>query len=272
MLKEYSVSEILGLPSQHIPYFVGTFEDTEDADVEWPHRHDFYSLVWFTQGSGFYVIDMQEYEIVPNRMFLVSPKQIHNWDYSQNSEGYILVCDSTLALELNLNEVTPYLDITDNKSFIEDIFIHLLTETERNDSLTNGNIKAGILYLYSILQRLAKESQVIKPAFDRTISKLKQIIFEDPHCTKIEGYAEKLGISVENLNTICRDNTGVSVKQYILDLKVTEAKRLLIYTSNNINEIAFSLGFEDSSYFSRIFRKRTSLSPSDFLQKYRKHK
>lgn len=272
MLKEYSISDILGLPSQHIPYFVGTFEDTEDADVEWPHRHDFYSLVWFTQGSGFYVIDMQEYDIVPNRMFLVSPKQIHNWDYSQNSEGYILICDSTLALELNLNEVASYINIGNNQSSIESIFIHLLTETEHNDSLTNENIKTGILYLYSILQRLAKENQVVKPVFDRTISKLKQIIFEDPHFTKIEGYADKIGISVENLNTICKDYTGVSAKQYILDLKVTEAKRLLIYTSNNINEIAFSLGFEDSSYFSRIFRKRTSLSPSDFLLKYRKNK
>lgn len=272
MLKEYSVSEILDLPSQHIPYFVGTFEDTEDADVEWPHRHDFYSLVWFTQGSGFYVIDMQEYEIVPNRMFLVSPKQIPNWDYSQNSKGYILICDSTLALELNLNDIASYLDIVNNKSFIEDIFIQLLRETEHKDNLVCGNIKAGILYLYSILQRQAKESQAVKPVVEGVVSKLKQIIFEDPHCSKIEGYAEKLGISVENLNTICKNSTGISVKQYILDLKITEAKRLLIYTSNNINEIAFSLGFEDSSYFSRVFRKRTSLSPSDFLQKYRKHK
>ena len=272
MLKEYSVSDILSLPSQHIPYFVGTFEDTEEADVEWPHRHDFYSLVWFTQGSGFYVIDMQEYEIIPNRMFLVSPKQIHNWDYSQNSEGYVLICDSTLALELNLNEIASCLDIADNKSSIENIFIHLLTETKYNDSLTNGNIKAGILYLYSILQRISKENQVVKPDVDKTISKLKQTIFEDFHRTKIEEYADKIGVSVKNLNDICKAHTGVSVKQYILDLKVIEAKRLLIYTSNNINEIAFSLGFKDSSYFSRIFRKRTSLSPYDFLKKYRKHK
>lgn len=67
MLKEYSVSDILDLPSQHIPYYVGRFEDT---DVEWTHRHDFYSLVWFTAGTRFYIIDMEEYEIL---LLITSP-------------------------------------------------------------------------------------------------------------------------------------------------------------------------------------------------------
>lgn len=272
MLKEYSVSDILGLPSQHLPYFVGTFEDTEDADVEWPHRHNFYSLVWFTKGSGFYVIDMQEYKIVPNRIFIVNPKQIHNWDYSENSEGYILICDSSLALELNLNDIVPYLDIADKYSFIENIFVNLLIESKQNDDLTSRNIKAGISYLFSVLQRLSVENQGNRPIADKTISKLKQIVFEDHYHIKVEEYAEKIGISVENLNSICKNITGTSVKQYILDLKITEAKRLLIYTDQNINEIAFSLGFEDNSYFSRIFKKKTTLTPSAFLRKCRKHK
>ena len=80
MLKEYSISDILGLPSQYMPYYMGTFEDTEDPDIKWAHRHSFYSLVWFTHGNGLYVVDFQEYEIKPRRLFLVSTKQIHNWD------------------------------------------------------------------------------------------------------------------------------------------------------------------------------------------------
>lgn len=271
MLKEYSVSDILDLPSQHIPYYVGTFEGTKDTDVEWPHRHNFYSLVWFTEGTGFYVIDMEEYEIKPNRIFLVSPKQVHNWDYSENSKGYILVCDTTLALELNLGYIAPYLDIIDSSLFIKGIFANLLEEVERNDNLTFTNIKSGISYLYALLQRFASEASINKVVLDVTISQLKQLVSENPHYIRIEEYAERLNISEDNLNTICKNITGLSAKQYILDLKITEAKRLLIYSTDNINEISFSLGFEDSSYFSRIFKKRTALSPSDFLKKYRKH-
>lgn len=271
MLKEYSVCDILDLPSQHIPYYIGTFEGTEDTDVEWPHRHNFYSLVWFTEGTGFYVIDMEEYEIRPNRIFLVSPKQIHNWDYSENSKGYILVCDTNLALELNLDYIAPYLDIIGNSLFLKDIFTNLLTEVEYSDHLTTTNIKSGVSYVYSLLQRLASQTSINTIALNGTMNKLKQFVFKNPHYIRIEEYAERLGISEDNLNTVCKNITGLSTKQYILDLKITEAKRLLIYTSGNINEISFSLGFEDSSYFSRIFKKKTALSPSDFLRKYRKH-
>lgn len=271
MLKEYSVSDILDLPSQHIPYYVGTFEGTEDTDVEWPHRHNFYSLVWFTEGSGFYVIDMEEYEIKPNRIFLVSPKQVHNWDYSENSKGYILVCDTTLASELDLNYITPYIDIKDRSQFLKDIFGHLLEEVEHNDNITFTNIKSGISYLYSLLLRFTSEASIHKITLDITISQLKQLVFDNPRYIRIEEYAEQLNISEDNLNTICKNITGLSAKQYILDLKITEAKRLIIYTTDNMNEISFSLGFEDSSYFSRIFKKKTAFSPSDFLKKYRKH-
>jgi transcriptional regulator len=53
-------------------------------------------------------------------------------------------------------------------------------------------------------------------------------------------------------------------------MKITEAKRLLLYTTLNINEIAFKLGFEDNSYFAKIFRQKTSFSPTAFQKKYLK--
>lgn len=101
MLKDYSISQTIEQPSEHIPYYIGTFEDTEDPDIEWPHRHSFYSLVWFTAGEGFYVVDFEEYAIKPGRIFLVNPRQVHNWEYSENSRGYVLMIDAALALELD---------------------------------------------------------------------------------------------------------------------------------------------------------------------------
>ncbi|MBA4057099.1 MAG: AraC family transcriptional regulator, partial [Marivirga sp.] len=45
-------------------------------------------------------------------------------------------------------------------------------------------------------------------------------------------------------------------------------RRLLLYSKLNNSEIAYKLGFEDTSYFSRIFKKKTHLSPTTFRQKY----
>ncbi|RRD56972.1 AraC family transcriptional regulator [Tannerella forsythia] len=267
MLKEYSISDLLTLPSQHIPYYAGTFEGTEDPEVEWPHRHSFFSLVWFTGGSGFYVIDFEEYEIKPNRIFLVSPKQVHNWDYSESSKGYIITTDYSLGKELNLCCLSPYLDINDKlKNLLEIAFPDLIENFQlRND------ISIDIQYIYKQVERFAAKNQQQHYTTNSQLIQFKKLISENRnHLLTINEYAEQLHLSGEQLNTLCKTYTGTSAKQYILDLKITEAKRQLIYTSCNINEIAYSLGFDDSSYFSRIFKKKTSFSPSDFLKKYRK--
>lgn len=269
MLKDYSISQILELPFRYIAYYIGTFEDTEDPDIEWPHRHSFYSLVWFTAGEGFYVVDFEEYAIQPNRIFLVNPRQVHNWEYSENSRGYVLMIDAALALELGIDSVTPYLDM-DNDSFIRHIFSNLIEESFRNDELADKNIQAGITYLYGVLERLSGENHTNSEPQNLIITQLKKLIFESPGMSTVGEYADKLRITEENLNSSIKVTTGLTAKQYILDLKITEAKRLLIYSAENVAEIAFRLGFEDSSYFSRIFKKKTSFSPSDFLKKYRK--
>lgn len=269
MLKEYSISNILDLPTQYIPYYAGTFEETEDPEIEWPHRHAFYSLVWFTQGQGFYVVDFQEYEIKPNRIFFVSPKQVHNWDYSENSKGYILMCDPILGSELDLGQTLPYININEHTS-LENIFVNLIREQEIKDELSDKNIQVAISYLYSRLRRLADKEDTNHYQPHPTMDNLKQLILSDNNFTTIEEYANNLQLSEESLSSICKASTGVSVKQYILDFKITEAKRLLIYSKLNVNEISYQLGFEDSSYFSRIFKKKTQLTPSDFLKKYRK--
>ena len=80
----------------------------------------------------------------------------------------------------------------------------------------------------------------------------------------VKDYADQLHLTVEKLNELCKENYGQNPKNIILEKKITEAKRLLYFTDLSIKEIAFQLGFEDSSYFSRIFKLKTNLSPSDF--------
>jgi len=268
MLKEYTISDILEDPLKYIPYYTGTFEGTDDPDIEWPHRHAFYSIVWFTQGSGFYVVDFQEYEIKPDRIFLVGPKQVHNWDYSENSKGYVMMFDASLAAQLQINTRVSCIDVVANSS-LELIFCHMIAEQQKNDILSDANIKAGITYLYAVLSRMVNNSPQISEQ-PRLIQQIKEAVFNNIQLVTVGEYAALIHVSEENMNNIIRSATGISAKQYILDLKIIEAKRRLIYTGDNINEIAFHLGFEDSSYFSRIFRKKTGCSPTSFLKKYRK--
>ncbi len=80
----------------------------------------------------------------------------------------------------------------------------------------------------------------------------------------VEFYAEKLFMSSRNLNIICQNILEQSVSEIIETRKLIEAKHLLISTEKTISEIAYELGYNENSYFSNVFKKKSGQSPSEF--------
>ena len=71
--------------------YINTFKNHLKAHsfIEKPHRHNFYLLVLFTNGTGKHEIDFAKYEIKPGSLFVLQPGQIHNWQLSADIDGYI---------------------------------------------------------------------------------------------------------------------------------------------------------------------------------------
>ena len=66
------------------------------------------------------------------------------------------------------------------------------------------------------------------------------------------------------LSQAVKEVTGQNVSEYIRTKTISEAQRLLKYETMTCNEIAYHLGFIDSAYFSRIFKREVGLSPKNF--------
>jgi AraC-like DNA-binding protein len=81
-------------------------------------------------------------------------------------------------------------------------------------------------------------------------------------------YAEMLSYSLSHLNESVKNATGFPVSYWIHQQVILEAKRLLYYTDLDIKEIAFKLGYDDHTYFSRLFSKMVRMSPSTFRHKF----
>ena len=79
-----------------------------------------------------------------------------------------------------------------------------------------------------------------------------------------EFYAEKLNMTARNLNLITRSVFGKSATEIIETRKLREARRLLLTTEKSVSEIGFELGYNEKSYFSRVFRKKTGATPTAF--------
>ena len=88
--------------------------------------------------------------------------------------------------------------------------------------------------------------------------------------SSVREYAELLHVTPAHLSESVRLETGSAAGDVIRRRLLLEAKRLLLHSELTVSEIAFDLGFEDSSYFSRFVRRGVGFSPVDFRNEIRK--
>ena len=92
--------------------------------------------------------------------------------------------------------------------------------------------------------------------------------FREPQ--SVHFYADKLFMTLRNLNLICQQVLHQSVSEIIETRKLIEAKNLLVTTDKTVAEIGFELGFNEKTYFTHVFKKRSGLSPSDFRKEMKR--
>ena len=83
---------------------------------------------------------------------------------------------------------------------------------------------------------------------------------------KVQYYAKKIGVSTKTLNNIVNNVLNKSAKVFIDEITILQIKRLLITSDFSIKEIAYTVGFDDSTNFFKYFKKFTGSSPEVFRQ------
>ena len=102
------------------------------------------------------------------------------------------------------------------------------------------------------------------PTVNKTIEILKNNLYGR---IGFDGLCEALGYSKSYIARLFKARTGFTVMDYYINLKIGEAKHLLLETHMNIDTIAGSLCFESPQYFSKVFKKRTGMTPKYFRNK-----
>src|SRR5690606_20263508 len=86
---------------------------------------------------------------------------------------------------------------------------------------------------------------------------------------QLSRYAQALSVTETRLNDICRRVGDLPSKRFVHDRLMQEAKRLLLFSSAPVTQIAYDLGFRDVSYFSRFFRQHAQLPPGSWRARMR---
>lgn len=268
-VKELDIHEVFTALRREENIYAGVFNSDDYPYVPAdPVRCNYFSTMFFTSGTGFLVVDNVEYAVQPGRIFVFNDRQVIGWGYYEHTIGLVVAFTAHVALSLHLQFNKPYIDLPEQElPFYTTLFEHLISQFRIRDQHSQAILQAGAGYLYAGYARHTSAPD----SNDKLISALRSLICANFALNpSIEDLALSLQVSPKELNKRCLQKIGLTGKQYLLELKLTEAKRLLAFTDLNAAEIAFHTGFEDPSYFTRLFRKKNGMTPSDFKKKYQK--
>jgi AraC-like DNA-binding protein len=243
------------------------------------HRHDFYVLVYVKDGSGVQYLDYEEIPIVPGRVHFIAPQKVHLWQGKCN--GYVMVISASYIQNIAkvLDDLfmhfdnNVYLDIPKKEQEQFDALMEIVANRYyaqgTSPALLQSLVQTFLYYCSDLKQRQQTRKQ--KPQDERLL-KIKQLIekhYKDEYSTSM--YAHKLSLTPQHLNRLLKQYTGKTIGKLVKERKILEAKRELVFTNKSIDAIGESLGFFDSSNFSKYFKKHTSLSPSVFRKMFKKY-
>ncbi|GAB3641373.1 helix-turn-helix domain-containing protein [Spirosoma arcticum] len=283
----------LGLPTDQIDqqseFDIHTMQSVH---VELPSqspvfRANYFTFVFVKDAVGHFMIEEQPFEVLPGTIYFTNPGHIKSFGWQQIETVY-LVSLSEAFLKENVH------------ARIYDEFAFLLAETVVNKALEPsvfaefdqlcGQLLAAYTsnspHRYKIIGSLFRvvllkiedyfwqdynpiyegnrSSQIVrefKRCLEQHFRELNQPDVKNPKALRVQDCAEAQHLHPNYLSTVIKSKTGKSVSTWIIEKTIGEAKSMLKNTPLSIKEIAYRLGFIESTHFSTYFRKYTGQSP-----------
>ncbi|UII19826.1 helix-turn-helix transcriptional regulator [Fulvivirga ligni] len=253
----------------------------KNTNMVFPHRHNFYHLVIFTQGSGYHTIDFQKFPVTAGQIYFMAPGQVHGWHFDDEVDGFVVNFDkgyyeSFLLAADKIDQFSFFNGIAEDgviqleeglKNEVLTLFESLYKEVNTTEMAYWDLTRTLLLHIFMLIEKgNTKGEPSQKPNYNFTIVKNFQRLIEKHFATHRlpSEYAELLYITPNHLNAVCREHLGNSAGEIIRNRIILEAKRLLVLDHLTISEIAYALNFKDNSYFSKFFKKQVGASPEEF--------
>lgn len=263
------------LVSRFAPYY------ETHKNLRHPHRHTFYHLLLFTEGTGTHSIDFETFIIQPFQIYFMVPGQVHSWNFDGFVDGYVINFYSEVfhSFLLNPDFIESFNFFRGNASDsvinipkrghlkIKALFEDILQESVESRGFELTMVKALMISIFVMVSRFVPSPEAEdKSSYNYTLLKNFRKLISDNYKTKKlpKEYAELLYITPNHLNALCNDLLGISAGEVIRNRVFLEAKRLLINPELSVSGIADTLNFTDNSYFTKAFKKHVGLTPEEF--------
>jgi AraC-like DNA-binding protein len=268
---------------------------TEQSSLS-EHGHEFIELVYVVGGKGIQFFDGIGYEIKAGDVFIINPGETHSYRVEAGEQIEIINCLFMPSLMpyslLNELEITASMDYFYVHPFLRsDVrFNHRLNLHGQDAALVLGLldqmireygqkrvgyttiIKLQVLELllllsryYTSLQQPLRSSLHRKQDNEMTARRIYGYLERNYHDKiTLKSLGELFNVSTRQLNRLMNIEFGTSVIDVLHEIRINRAKHLLTVTDEKIIVIATMVGYEDPSFFSRLFLRVTGCSPSNY--------
>ena len=245
-----------------------------------PHRLSFYYFMYVEKGSASFKADLKDVSISDGQLVFGLPNQVFmNVPFEKDDQHFAVSFDETTLSML------PH-----SYPFLLNPFG---SNTVTFDQAAQPRIKATLSTLFQLLHssHKAKNAEIILAYLHALLTEINSAYFDnghpdivsnpklskyiafkvavETHLTEqqdVHAIAEQLTMTTSNLYSIVKEFSGLSPKEWMTNRLIQEAQRKLQYSAISVKELAYELGFSDPGYFSRLFKKTTGQSISDYLR------
>jgi len=254
-----------------------------ETDANLAHRDENYLFMVMEQGRARLVVDFKTITASGRTIFCILPGQVHYGISAHKVKAWVVAVNADLVhkqyqlvFEQQLPQLLPQ-PVDDTFTGRMEQCVKLLEEVCLSANSSTFRQQATRSLLDAFIALFAEVYAAADPATGssqpRTLiitRQFKGLLSKNYKTMKSPAaYAAALNISTPYLNEAVKGATGLPVSYWIQQEVITEAKRLLYYTDKTVKEIAYELGFDDHTYFSRLFTKAEGMTALTFRKQYR---
>lgn len=257
------------------------------ADLRKPHRIEFHELIFVTRGECTHVVDFEPIRCRPGSVLVLQPSQVEQFDVATPWDGWLILFrpEQLFASQDKVKkpgliqavaELPVQLALDDAEARV---LQQSITQMHLDGRLqaSKPEVQALLLHqLCAVLLRLVLAHQQQRSDGNARASELDRFrrfrLLLDQSFARwhtLAPYADAIGCTSRTLTRVTLNVAGVSAKAFVANRISLEAKRLLAHTGMPIAGIGYELGFDDSSNFTKFFRRETGCTPMEFRAGYR---
>lgn len=244
-----------------------------------PHRLNFYQILVITKGRGIHEVDFQQIAYSENTVIPIAMGQVQRFTLNPNLAGYAILFTPDFLIKDNLDysylyDFTIFLHTINPISGIANQAIYtlideMISEQQKKHEFNTIEYQRNLLknLLIQIERNKRKRTDIGWNDSLEFFLKFRQLLEENVNYkVRVADLCEQLNISEKQLNGSIKRYQNTTAKKYIEERILLELKRLLVYSTLSMKEIAYEIGFEDPTNFTKYFKARMKMLPTEYRQ------